>query len=338
MTAKISVALCTYNGARYIHEQLASIACQTRIPDEVIICDDRSTDDTILLVETFSKTAPFAVHLHVNDVQLGSTKNFQRAMGIASGEIIFFCDQDDVWYPDKVESIVSKFIREPGLSAVFSDADIVAADLTPSNLTMWKTVGFDEAAKSVPLERSLLKRFIVTGATMAIKSDIVPFVSPIPKEWIHDGWIALLVATTSSIGFVDRSLIAYRQHADNQIGANIANEKRRNFLIRCLWPNHTHALLANEFQKDFHKFDLVLKRLWKYQACNPKHSQGSHIAARIEEVRAKVDFLAARWRIHRKPILGIGIAITQLLLLRYHRYTSEAFEKFISDVRPRPRA
>src|SRR4051794_15860948 len=95
-----SVAMCTYNGARFIGAQLASVAAQTRTPDELIVCDDRSTDETVAIVQKFADSAPFRVRLHVNEENLGSTKNFERAVSLCEGDLIALCDQDDVWLPE----------------------------------------------------------------------------------------------------------------------------------------------------------------------------------------------------------------------------------------------
>ena len=95
----ISVALCTYNGERFLEEQLASLEAQERRPDELVVCDDRSTDNTVSLLESFARTASFPVRIHINPINLGSTVNFDRAMRLCAGSLIAFCDQDDIWSP-----------------------------------------------------------------------------------------------------------------------------------------------------------------------------------------------------------------------------------------------
>ena len=97
MTHTLSVAMCTYNGSRHLSEQLESIGTQTRLPDELVICDDCSSDDTIRIIERFSASAPFAVRLEINTQNLGSTKNFEKAIRLCQGDLIALADQDDVW-------------------------------------------------------------------------------------------------------------------------------------------------------------------------------------------------------------------------------------------------
>ena len=92
-----SVAMCTYNGARFLGAQLASVAAQARAPDELVVCDDRSTDETARVVEEFAAAAPFRVRLHVNERNLGTTRNFERAVSLCEGDLIALSDQDDVW-------------------------------------------------------------------------------------------------------------------------------------------------------------------------------------------------------------------------------------------------
>src|SRR5690348_14254665 len=105
----ISVAMATYNGARFVTEQLDSIAGQTQLPVEVVICDDRSTDETVSILESFAAKAPFRVTLHRNDEQLGYRLNFKKAVSFCTGDLIAFCDQDDVWHPDKLKTLSAQF-------------------------------------------------------------------------------------------------------------------------------------------------------------------------------------------------------------------------------------
>src|SRR5690242_1846918 len=100
---RISVAMCTFNGARFLPEQLESITAQTRLPDELVICDDRSADESLEIIRAFLDRPPFTVRLEINERNLGSTKNFEKAIGLCQGEIIALADQDDVWFPQKLE-------------------------------------------------------------------------------------------------------------------------------------------------------------------------------------------------------------------------------------------
>ena len=107
---KLSVALCTYNGEKYIKEQLESILNQTVAIDEIIICDDRSNDKTTAIIEQFQAEYPDKISLHKNHANLGSTKNFEKSISICTGDYIFLSDQDDIWKANKVEKIIQYFL------------------------------------------------------------------------------------------------------------------------------------------------------------------------------------------------------------------------------------
>src|SRR2546423_12239051 len=98
---KISIAMCTYDGGRYLREQLDSLASQRRLPDELIVSDDGSSDNTVMIIEEFSSSSPFPVHFSVNDTNLGTIRNSEKAVRACNGDVIVPCDQDDVWYSDK---------------------------------------------------------------------------------------------------------------------------------------------------------------------------------------------------------------------------------------------
>lgn len=120
----ISVAMATYEGGRFINDQLSSIAAQTVLPHEVVIFDDGSTDNTVDIVRGFASSAPFEVRFVVNERRLGITRNFESAIYACKGGIVFLCDQDDVWYPEKVEKTLACFRRSEAVGVVCSDADV----------------------------------------------------------------------------------------------------------------------------------------------------------------------------------------------------------------------
>ena len=210
--------MCTYNGAEFLPAQLESIAAQTRRPDEIVICDDASTDDTVSVISDFAR-------VHINEKNLGSVRNFEQAISRCTGDIIALSDQDDVWRADKLQIIEAAFERNPRTGLVFSDAEIVDENLTPLNRRMWDEVGFaTHKRKLVARGRALdvlITGWTVTGATMAFRSDYKNLALPIPThiQMIHDGWIALTVACVADVIALDEPLIKYRQHERQQVGA-----------------------------------------------------------------------------------------------------------------------
>src|SRR6266700_2789050 len=134
---RISVVLCTCNGGRYLKEQLESIAQQTRPPAELVVCDDNSSDDTISVLTDFAARAPFPVHVVKNSQRLGSTRNFDQAIGLASGEFIALCDQDDRWAPEKLDRLSQFMVRNASIGGVFSDADLIDGQSRPIGTTLF---------------------------------------------------------------------------------------------------------------------------------------------------------------------------------------------------------
>src|SRR5258708_2267565 len=130
---RVSVVMATYNGASFIQDQLDSLAKQDLLPDELVISDDGSTDDTLDIVVAFAQQAPFPVHVHRNETRLGYRSNFMRAAGLARSDLIAFCDQDDIWDPRKLKICAAAF-DDPEVLLVYHNARIVTADGRPVGL------------------------------------------------------------------------------------------------------------------------------------------------------------------------------------------------------------
>jgi glycosyltransferase involved in cell wall biosynthesis len=218
----LSIALGTYNGAAYLKEQLESFAAQTRAPDELVISDDHSTDDTLRLIEEFAATAGFRVRLSVNESNLGTAKNFEKAISLCRGDVIMLSDQDDVWHSDKLESVERIFEAKPQLSLVFSNAEFVDETLRLFDETLFDRLNFNgRKQRLVKSGRALdvqLRENLVCGCTVAFRADLKELVLPIPGEGplVHDGWIVLLIAAVGEIDFINRPLLKYRQHSAQQ--------------------------------------------------------------------------------------------------------------------------
>ena len=239
---QVSVALCTYNGSRFLGEQLRSIAEQTTLPCELIICDDGSIDSTSEIVGVFAAKAPFPVHFLRNEITLGSTKNFEKALRLCSGDAIALCDQDDLWHEDKLECLARVLENEPEVGGVFSDALLVDENSEPMSKSLWETKRFTSTrqatvndSRAAPL--LVLDRNPVTGATFLFRSVFVQTVTPIPSEWVHDAWIALLIATQAQLRALPARLVSYRLHSAQQIGIKPAgwrhplNEERQRAIV-----------------------------------------------------------------------------------------------------------
>ena len=160
---KISVALCTYNGEQFLSRQLASIQQQTRTPDELVVCDDCSTDRTLEILQDFAASAAFPVRITQNDDNLGFVANFERAIQLCQGDLIALCDQDDIWYPTRLERSLQEFTAHPEVGFVFSDADIIDQQDQLTGMRLWTNFGFVGQAKKANVQRETIRFWPKTG-------------------------------------------------------------------------------------------------------------------------------------------------------------------------------
>ena len=225
-----SIAMCVYNGERFLREQLASLVAQSVKPYELVVCDDKSSDESLTIIRKFAETAPFTVHIYENIRNLGYVKNFEKATQLCSGDIVFLCDQDDVWHPQKIERCVSAFQSEPDVGLVLHDFNWV-----------------DErgAAYPGPIERYGEDKLLAADLPQAFKRDSIEvFMLPYPRAWCgcmmafrrlfvsdivpifpgkgHDDWILKLLAAISQVRFLDQVLIDYRIHSTNVNGRDVS--------------------------------------------------------------------------------------------------------------------
>jgi glycosyltransferase involved in cell wall biosynthesis len=241
---KISVALCTYNGDKFIADQLNSILEQTVSPHEIVLLDDGSTDATLDTVAAFVplfEKCGTRLDYRRNQENVGYIKNFEMAVSACSGDIILLCDQDDVWSHDKVATLVGCFApdTQKNLMLVYSDAEVVDAELQPLGFT--QSEALDVTPRELALLRhdrgfeALLPRNLVTGATVAFRRELLGYALPFPSTWIHDEWLAIIAAAVGRIHFCDTPLVKYRQHGSNQIGMRrryLAERLRSMFRVR----------------------------------------------------------------------------------------------------------
>ena len=220
---KISVAICTYNGELYVEEQLMSICNQSRRPDEIIIFDDASTDNTVKIIKRILSSKNIEYTIVENEKNMGVTKNFENAIKKCTGDIIFTSDQDDVWYIDKVKIIERIFKENKKCNLVFTNASLVDSELKEFKIDLWKSVGFKPSIENKYIIDILLNRCVVTGATMAIRNCKLEKLFPIPNGWLHDGWLAIIYAMNNRVLYLDKKLILYRQHSNNVVGAKNIN-------------------------------------------------------------------------------------------------------------------
>jgi hypothetical protein len=321
--------MCTYNGARHLREQLDSIAAQTRPPDELVICDDGSTDDTRQIITNFVGSAPFPVHFHINEQNLGSTKNFERAIGLCSGDYIALSDQDDVWLPGKLAQLEAEFDRAPNVGLIFTDAEVVDEDTRSAGYTLWEKLPFgsDErrrlrGGKAID---ELLQGATVTGATMAFRARFKELVLPIPDDLaiIHDAWITILVAAVSKVLPYAAPLIRYRQHGGQQVGAL---ERKGTPPAQVFVPASVRDAMQrqNPYAEALAVAHSVRRRLLDARDQFDSGQALARLEARIAHLETRSSLPGGRLR--RTPRV-----LRELVTMRYHLY-SKGFQSAIKDL------
>ncbi len=308
----ISVAMATYNGEKFLREQLASLAAQVRLPDELIVVDDRSQDSTCAIVKQFAATSQFPVRLVVNELNVGSTENFSRACQACSGAVIALCDQDDVWLPDKLRQVEAALLAQPNAVLVFSDAVMVDQSLKPLGYTLWEAIGFSSAERQCVQRDQALdvlrRKFIVTGMSMAFRSQHLPLALPIAKSWFHDGWIAYCLAIIGPLAIIEEPLALYRQHAGQQLG-----ERKRSRLEQYV---RARRLGTPHLQRHREMYGALRQHLQTHAgliAADNSALVASDLAEKIHHLDRRLWVRAAWWR---RPL-----AITEWLNGRYQRFS-----------------
>ena len=222
----VSIAMATYNGARFIGEQLDSLARQTLLPAELVVTDDNSTDNTVEIISRFAATAPFPVRVERNQERLGHRGNFMKAIELCESELIAFCDQDDVWMPEKLESCVCMFETQ-GVLLVYHNAITATEKLVPMGLMDYSAA---PQVMNPPLSLEAWKN-AAWGFTTVIDRYLLNFTDlwstsvdlyETHEKDKHDQWFFFLASCLGTTGYVKKSLALYRQHSRNTIGYHAA--------------------------------------------------------------------------------------------------------------------
>jgi glycosyltransferase involved in cell wall biosynthesis len=212
---KLSIALATYNGGRYLKEQLDSFAAQTVLPYEVVVGDDGSTDDTLAVLEEFARTAPFLMRIQRNPRNYGYSRNFCEIVERCEGDIIFLSDQDDYWLPDKLQRCADA-LQVPGALLVTHDARLADGALNPADATMFGQLRAMGASDPDALNY---------GCCMAFDRFLAGFVAVPPYDY-HDMWLAVVARLMGGRVFIDEPLILYRRHGGNASHSHLTRLRR----------------------------------------------------------------------------------------------------------------
>ena len=261
----LSVVVCTYNGAKYIQEQLDSILGQTMPVDEIVICDDGSTDDTLEKVERAGKDCHCQFRVFQNERKLGFKANFFNAIDRCNGDLVFLADQDDVWHPDEVKTVVDWSESHPDKNVVFSDASLIDENGVARDGSLWQRFGFDKKKQRFFEHGCAMDIWMwsnrATGATMAVRKHFVDTTSwKGIADGYHDSIIAWQGIVSHSIGCIPKKLMNYRLHDEQVCGAeNMPAELFYSPLKPC--PNVPVKCDIHNFPEEEQKrVDFIVKR------------------------------------------------------------------------------
>lgn len=230
----ISVCLATYNGAGFIERQLDSVLEQLSPSDQVIVVDDKSTDAT---VQVINNKYGDRVEVFINGQNLGAIKSFEKAIFLARGDILFLCDQDDIWEKWKVTTVMRAF-KEQNADMVIHDAVVVDGNLAVINPS-WNDYNHNKINQGI--FGNIVKNAF-TGAFMAFKKELVPSILPFPPNIeMHDQWIALVcMMKKRKIVFLEQPLMKYVRH-----GGNVTGIKKRSLSAQLIGRANTILSILN---------------------------------------------------------------------------------------------
>ncbi len=308
----ISVALCTYNGEAFLQQQIDSILNQTLKVGEIIVCDDGSTDTTISILQKYSKNNPNLFKICINKINLRSVKNFEKAIGLCTGEIIFLSDQDDVWVENKVEKYVEHFNENPTIDVLASNGFCIDENNNVhEKYAIWDVPNFLTEQKVEFYYFKIISYLenIATGASFAfrkkITQKIVPF--PILNGFHHDEWIAIVSSYNNSFEMLHEKYFYYRIHNSQQVGGVFfeKNKKIKKSLTNIFnFENHEISLLV--YKKRLKRVCKSFSKNKKLLAINKTNINFNAVCNDTEEL-----FLKTKSNFKKKsPLLYLLISAT----------------------------
>jgi len=259
MQPKISVALCTFNGEKFIREQIDSLLNQTLQINEIIVCDDCSTDETIAILKEYALNHPGLFFIHQNEKNLRSVKNFEKAISLCTGDFIFLSDQDDIWVADKAADFLDYFEKHPKISVLASNGYCIdGKSEILERYTFWDIPEFLRTTKKPFSYYTIMTSIsnLATGATMALRKEFLSEVLPFPLVNLHhDEWIAIIASKINAFELLNKKYIYYRLHENQQVGGI---SFRKNNAVR---KKLTEVYDVYNFDTSFKNFRKRLRKL-----------------------------------------------------------------------------
>ena len=266
---KVDILLATYNGEKYIREQIDSILNQTYKEFRLLISDDGSTDGTRDILNEY-KAKDDRFEIFRQEENLGVVKNFEFLLKKVDAKYYMFSDQDDIWKDDKIEKSFKK--NEEGFDLVYSDLEVVDENLNVTYESYWKLKGIYKKIKKYNNFESLYLNNFITGCTVISKKELIDTFMPLPnisKFVLHDYWISLIISQNGKIAYIEEPLIKYRQHKNNKVGSKKKSDELKSIdEIRSLFiqvkKEHFKVFIENEDKFKSEKIKELNKKALKY--------------------------------------------------------------------------
>lgn len=323
---KISVAMCTYNGEAFVEQQLESILRQTRVPDELVISDDGSSDRTLEIARRVIAGRGCTVRILQNAQNLGHIKNFEKAVAATTGDIILMSDFDDVWFPERVALTLPRFSGNSGVVLVYCDAEITDAALRPAGGTLF-TRRRDMQLGVTPTADQIGRGLGFNAPMMAFHSSLKPFILPFSNQWAHDHWIGFIAYAVGEVNWINRPLLYYRRY-----GQNVGGDPDLDGGLLYRWRVAAKKSELKQYAHRTRRFDAMLKRLQEIKANAlplPKHNRLDELLRECEDC---LHFARLREALKQRPrVVRMPVALWSLVRGDYRRHAHGA-KSFVQDV------
>lgn len=323
---KVSVAMCTYNTQAFVAEQLESILKQTRPPDEIVVCDDRSTDETVKTLTELAAHSPIPVRIIENPKNLGANGNHEKAIRESTGDIIFPSDSDDYWFADRIATTLPLFEKNPATVLLYCDAVLTDRSLNSTGQTLFSKRRF-LVDIALPTAQELGRGIQFNGPMMVFRSALKPFLFPFSNQWVWDHWVAFLAYAMGEVGRIDRPLLYYRRHGENR---GVDPDLDGGFWYR--WQAaKKHSDLKNYVQRR-RQWEHMIERLHQIRDGELAPRSSARFDELLSECERCFQFAYAREVQKGKPrLLRAPTAFGHLIRGDYHSH-AHGLKSFVQDV------
>jgi glycosyltransferase involved in cell wall biosynthesis len=326
MSHRISIAMAALNGEKYIGEQLESFEKQTLSPDEVVISDDDSSDKTVEIIEAFKAQTRFEVILLRNEDRMGFTANFGNAISKCTGDVIFFSDQDDVWFPEKIQTVCKILEEKREVHCVVNDMELTDGSLTPrgvTQLTLIRRLGGADTE-------------MILGCGTAITRQWRNFILPFPSQITHDSWASELAQRLGVFHLSEERLQYYRRHGANTSNSIWSHVHARRVPLHPYFIKWLRGEGPHNFEAAHRRLTVFLERLTERRSKGQSLFVGENaVAQAIQTLKRELTLVGRRAEIVTRPRLARIYPVISLLLSGEYELASGALSALKDVVGPR---